>query len=107
MHAETIARVWTTSLIIFTVVLVVVAVMLTLILHEARRILQGVKAIWVTGQKIANNTIHIPLLVMTNHVAGQILGSAVGVVGATAAVQGHAEHCPGCPSCVIGPEWSK
>lgn len=107
MDAETIARVWTVSLIIFTIVLVVVAVLLTLILHEARRVLGGVKAIWVTGQKIANNTIHIPLLVKTNDVAGKILASAAGIAAATAAVHKHAEECPGCPSCVIGPEWSR
>ncbi len=107
MDAETIARVWTVSLVLFAVVLVVVALLLTLILYEARRVLGGVKAIWVTGQKIANNTIHIPLLIQTNHVAGRILASAGGIAAATAAVQVHAEQCSGCPSCVIGQEWSK
>lgn len=107
METETIVRMWTVSLIIFAVVLVVVATLLTLILYEAKRVLGGVTAIWVTGQKIANNTIHIPLLVMTNDVAGKILASAVGVVGATAAVKAHAEECPGCPKCVIGPEWAR
>lgn len=107
MEAETIVRMWTVTLIIFAVVLVVVATLLTLILYEARRILGGVKEIWVAGQKIANNTIHIPLLVKTNDVAGRMLKSAVGIVGATAAVQAHAHECPGCPACVIGPEWSR
>lgn len=105
--AETIERVWTTSLMVYGVVVVVVAVLLTLIVREARRIKAGVAQIWNTGQKIANNTIHIALLDTTNHVAGQILESAKGVVGATAAIKAHAEGCPGCPTCVLGPEWSR
>jgi hypothetical protein len=40
-------------------------------------------------------------------VAGQILESAKGVVGATAAIQEHASTCPGCPTCVIGPSWQR
>ena len=103
--AATIQQVWTVTLMIYGVVLVVVATLLTLILVAARRIRAGVGQIWVVGQKIANNTIHIALLVKTNHVAGQILGSAVGVVGATGAIQAHATTCPGCPACVLGPRW--
>lgn len=105
--AEIIERVWITSLVIFGVVLVVVAILLTLIVREARRIKAGVSEIWNVGQRIANNTIHIALLAKTNHVAGQILESARGVVGATAAVKSHAESCPGCPACVIGPRWMR
>lgn len=99
--AETIQTIWVLSLIIFAVVLVVVAVLLTLILREARRIHAGAAEIWNVGQKVANNTIHIALLETTNHLAGRILASAVGVVGATAAIQAHAEGCPGCPNCVL------
>jgi hypothetical protein len=105
--AETITRVWTTSLVIFLVVLVVVAILLTLIVNEARRIKGGVSEIWNVGQRIANNTIHIALLEKTNNVAGRILSSAVGVIGATAAIKSHTEECPGCPTCVIGPAWKR
>jgi len=105
--AETITRVWTTSLVIFLVVLVVVAILLTLIVNEARRIKGGVSEIWNVGQRIAKNTIHIALLEKTNNVAGRILSSAVGVIGATAAIKSHAEECPGCPTCVIGPAWKR
>lgn len=105
MEPEVIARVWITTLVIYAVVVMVVAVLLTLIVREARRVLAGVEAIWVVGQKIANNAIHIPLLRKTNHTAGQILESAGGIVGATAAVKAHAKVCPGCPACVLGPEW--
>lgn len=104
---ETIQLMWTVTLAIFAVVLLVVAALLTLILLAARRIRAGVGAIWVGGQRIANNTIHIALLEKTNHTAARILQSAGGVVGATAAVKAHAEGCPGCPACVIGPRWMR
>ncbi len=103
--AETVQTIWMISLAVFTVVLVVVAILLTLILRTARDITGGVSAIWNVGQRIANNTIHIALLKRTNLVAGRILQSAVGVVHATAGVKSHAEVCPGCPACILGPEW--
>jgi hypothetical protein len=99
---ETIQRVWTISLVVFAVVLVVVAVLLTLVLRAARDVRAGVSAIWTVGQQVANNTIHIALLDTTNHVAGAILASAGGVAAATAALRDHARECPGCPDCVLG-----
>ena len=105
--AETIRNVWTLSLVVFTVVLVVVAVLLTLILRAARDITGGVSAIWNVGQRIANNTIHLALLEKTNAGAEAILKSAVGVINATAAVKEHSAGCPGCPACVLGPRWSR
>lgn len=105
--ADAIRSVWTLSLVIFAVVLVVVAVLLTLILRTARDIQAGVSLIWNVGQRIANNTIHLALLEKTNAGAEQILKSAVGIIGATAAVQAHAADCPGCPACVLGPRWSR
>ena len=104
-NPETIQRIWTLTLGVYAVVLVVVLVMLILILHAARQIRTGVGQIWVVGQKIANNTIHIPLLVKTNEVAGRILASAGGIAAATAAIKTHAETCPGCPACLLGPRW--
>ena len=104
---EAVEKVWIVSLATYGIVVVVVAILLTLILRTAHQIKDGVAAIWNTGQRIANNTIHIALLNKTNFVAGKILQSAVGVVGATAAVHAHAKDCPGCPTCVIGPEWSR
>ncbi len=105
--AEAIRTVWTLSLGIFAVVLVVVALLLTLILRTARDIRGGVSAIWNVGQRIANNTIHLALLEKTNAVAARILRSAVGVIGATGAVKAHAGDCPGCPACVLGPRWKR
>lgn len=105
--AEAIRTVWALSLVIFVVVLVVVAVLLTLILRTAKEIKGGVSAIWNVGQRIANNTIHLALLEKTNAGAEAILTSAVGVIGATAAIQAHAADCPGCPACVLGPRWKR
>lgn len=100
---EAIQNVWIASLAVYFVVVGVVALLLTLILFEARKVRAGVSEIWNVGQKIANNTIHIALLDTTNHVAGRILGSAKGVVAATSALKTHAGSCPGCPACVLGP----
>ena len=105
--AETIRNVWIVSLVVFVVVLVVVATLLTLILRAARDIRDGVSLIWNVGQRVANNTIQLNLLRKTNDAAKLILASAVGVIGATAAIQDHAAGCPGCPACVLGPRWQR
>jgi hypothetical protein len=105
--AETVRNVWTLSLVVFVVVLIVVAILLTLILRAARDIRGGVAIIWNVGQRIANNTIQLSMLAKTNDAAKQILQSAVGVIGATAAIQAHAADCPGCPACVLGPRWKR
>ena len=101
---ETIQRIWITTLVIYAVVLIVVAALLTFILRAAREVRNGVSTIWTVGQQVANNTIHIALLDTTNHDVAEILGSAKGVAAATAAMAAHAGHCPGCPACVLGPE---
>ena len=105
--ADTIQTVWTLSLVVFVVVLIVVAILLTLILRAAQDIRGGVAIIWNVGQRVANNTIQLSLLARTNDAARQILTSAVGVIGATAAIQGHAAECPGCPACILGPRWQR
>ena len=105
--ADMIRTVWTVSLVIFVAVLGVVAVLLTLILHTAKQIKAGVSLIWNVGQRVANNTIQLVLLEKTNHAATTILKSAVGIIGATGAVQAHAADCRGCPACVLGPRWSR
>ena len=104
---EAVQQIWVTSLGIFFVVLVVVAVLLALILSTAEGIRDGVQEIWNTGQKIANNTVHIALLQRTNRRVDTILASARGVAGATAAIRDHARECPGCPACVLGPDWKR
>jgi len=98
----TIENAWWLTLGIYLVVVAVVAVLLTLILVEAKKIHAGVSEIWNVGQKVANNTIHLSMLERTNQLAGQILSSAKGIVGATAQIGTHASGCPGCPQCVLG-----
>lgn len=107
VSADTVQRMWTITLVVYGVVLVVVALLLALVLGAARAVLARVAAIWTAGQQVANNTIHVALLDTTVHVAGEILGSAKGVIYATTALKGHAERCPGCPACVLGPEASR
>ncbi len=97
-----IQQVWIVSLVLYFVVLAVVALMLTLILRAVRRIHAGAGAIWTVGQKVANNTIQIPLLVATNHVASGILESAARTAAAVADIEKHARTCPGCPECARG-----
>jgi hypothetical protein len=97
---DAIRDVWIATLVVYAVVVVVVAALLTLILTTARRIREGVAAIWTVGQQVANNTIHIALLDTTNHGVAQILDSLGRVAGATAALATHAERCPHCPSCL-------
>jgi len=95
-------QIWIWSLVIYAVVLGVVALMLTLILRTARQIHGGVAAIWAAGQKVANNTIQIPLLARTNHLVSRTLDSAVRTAGAVGAIEQHASSCPSCPACVTG-----
>lgn len=92
--------VWWISLAIGVVVILVVAALLTMIVRTARVIDGAVGQIWVVGQRIANNTVHIPMLHRTNQVVDEILAHAVAIDGAAAAIESHAKGCPGCPQCV-------
>lgn len=102
MTADTVQQVWIVSLAVFLVVVLVVAVLLTLILSAAKQIHGGVSAIWTSGQKVANNTIHLALLDHTNYLGGKILESAARIAAATGIIATHASSCPGCPACVTG-----
>jgi hypothetical protein len=97
-----VTQVWIWSLVVYFVVVGVVAVLLTLILNMTKRVGAGAGAIWVAGQKVANNTIHIPLLARTNHLVTRTLESAVRTADAVAAIEQHASACPHCPTCLIG-----
>jgi hypothetical protein len=101
MTAETIYLIWWVSIALLLVVTIVVAVLLTLVLRTARNILGVAGEIWTTGKLVANNTIHIPLLIETNRLAGRILATAGKIAGGADAIEQHAEGCPGCPACVL------
>ena len=94
--------VWWGSLALGVVVSAVVATLLWLILRTAKTIDERVSRLWDTGQRVANNTVHVPALVKTNEVAGQILAAAVRIDAGAAAIESHAKGCPGCPQCMLG-----
>ncbi len=99
---STVYVIWIVSIILLLIVTAVVALLLTMVLRTAGKINESVSEIWIAGQGVANNTIHIPLLVTTNRLAGKILDTAKRIVGGAAAIEQHAEGCPGCPQCTFG-----
>ena len=101
MNPNTVYTVWGLSIILLLVITVVVALLLTLVLRTAQSILHTAGDIWTTGKMVANNTIHIPLLIETNRYAARILGTAGQIVTGADAIEQHATGCPGCPACVI------
>jgi hypothetical protein len=95
--------VWWVSLALGVVVAGVVALLLWLIHRGAVTIDGLVSRIWDTGQRVANNTVHIPTLYKTREVAGQILSTALRIDAGAAAIETHAKGCPGCPQCMLKP----
>ena len=93
--------VWWASLVLGLVVSGVVALLLYLIQRNARTIDQRVSSVWDAGQRVANNTVHIPALYRTNEIAGQILATAVRIDTGAAAIETHANGCAGCPQCML------
>ena len=93
--------VWWVSLVLGLVVSGVVALLLWLIHRGAATINSRVSRIWDVGQRVANNTVHIPALYKTNEVAGQILATALRIDAGAAAIESHANGCPGCPQCML------
>lgn len=78
---------WWVGLALGAVVLGVVAALLETLLRSVRRIEHGAAEVWRVGKLIANNTVHVPLLVRTNQVVDEIAGSADGIARATARIQ--------------------
>lgn len=98
-----VVMVWVVSLVVALVVAVVVAILLEMVRRTAVDILEGASAVWTHGKLVARDTVQIVLfLSTTNQVASQILDTAKQIVGATEAIEQHAEGCPGCPQCVLG-----
>jgi hypothetical protein len=94
------ATMWWIALALGLVVTLVVAGLLALLYRQAQRIETLVAGIWEAGQRVANNTVHIPLLYRTDEVAAQILVAAGGIAQSAAAIETHATACPGCPQCL-------
>ena len=93
--------VWSVSLALGLVVSLVVTLLLWLV-HRGAGVIDGhVAKIWDVGQRVANNTVHIPALYKTNAVAVEILATAVRIDAGAAAIESHASACPGCPRCML------
>ena len=84
---DTIGRYWRISLGLGMVVIGAVALLLSALTATVAKIEAGAAEIWRVGKLIANNTVHIPLLVRTNQVLAQILPAADRIAGATARIQ--------------------
>ncbi len=85
---RTIATYWQISLAVGAVVIGVVALLLRILTQTAEQINEGAAQIWRVGKLIANNTVHVPLLLRTNQMAGEILKTSEGIAGATTRIQG-------------------
>ncbi len=83
----TIGRYWRISLGLGMVVIGAVALLLSALTATVAKIEAGAAEIWRVGKLIANNTVHIPLLVRTNQLLGQILPAADRIAGATGRIQ--------------------
>lgn len=92
---------WGVTLVLGVVVTIVVAVLLAVIIRLAGQIKDAVGEIWTVGQRVANNTVHVPVLYRTNEKVEAILATAGNIAGAAAAIESHANGCPGCPQCVL------
>ena len=83
----TIGRYWRISLGLGMVVIGAVALLLSALTATVAKIEAGAVEIWRVGKLIANNTVHIPLLVRTNQLLGEILPAADRIAVATGRIQ--------------------
>ncbi len=82
---------WWLAVVLLFVVSAVVWLLLYLVARTAREIEMAVAEVWEHGQRVANNTIHIPKL---HEVAGgveAILGRAGRIAASADALRSHAE----------------
>lgn len=93
--------VWIASLVVGLIVSLVVALLLWLIHREAGVINQRVDKLWEVGQRVASNTIQIPVLYRINETVEKILARALGINDGAAGIEAHAKACPGCPHCML------
>lgn len=92
---------WWIAVGVAVIVTAIVAMLLRLIVSTAGDIEGAVSEVWTSGQRVANNTIHIASLHRTVEAAEGILGRAGRILGHSQAIAAHAETCPGCPGCIL------
>ncbi|HEV2073596.1 MAG TPA: hypothetical protein VGR29_08150 [Thermomicrobiales bacterium] len=78
-----IIRYWRVSLGMGLVVIGAVALLLDTLAKTTTRIEAGAGEIWRVGKLIANNTVHVPLLVRTNQITADILPVVDGIASET------------------------
>ncbi|MDP9311825.1 MAG: hypothetical protein M3R24_13250 [Chloroflexota bacterium] len=83
----TVVRYWRITIGLGLVVIGAVALLLTALARTAEQIEAGVAEIWRVGKLLANNTVHVALLIRTNQIIGAILPKADGIAAATARIQ--------------------
>ena len=92
---------WWTSIVVLLVVTAVVYVLLQTIIAAAGKIEGIVSEVWVRGQRVANNTIHIVNLYKTDDLVQAILARANRIAASAASIEQHAKSCTGCPACIM------
>ncbi len=93
---------WILAIATLVVVSAVVWLLLHLIAATAAGIKSGVAEVWASGQRVANNTIHIAKAYEIADGVEAILGHAGKIAASTEAIKAHAASCPGCPACFLG-----
>src|SRR5262245_1597352 len=88
---------WWTSIVVLLMVTAVVYVLLRMIIAAAGKIEGTVSEIWVRGQRVANNTIHIVNLYKTDDLVQAIRARANRIGASAASIEQHAKSCTGCP----------
>jgi len=73
---------WTVAIVATFAVAGVVAALLKLIIGVATDIERVAGDIWTTGKRVANNTVHIPLLVPVAASVDRIVAAAPAILGA-------------------------
>ena len=92
---------WWTAVAVLLVVTLVVYLLLARIIDAAGAIHAAVSEVWVRGQRVANNTIHIANHYKTDEYVEGILGRAGRIAASAVIIEQHAKSCPGGPSCFL------
>lgn len=100
MISEQAMSLWQIALVVTLVVALVVAGLLYWLHNRAREIDRLVGAIWQAGQRVANNTVHIPQLYGIADAVDATLAKTSRIATHTGAIEAHAASCPGCPRCI-------
>ncbi len=93
---------WILAIVILVIVSAVVWLLLHLVATTAVGIKHGAAQVWVGGQRVANNTIHIAKAYEIADGVEAILGHAGKIAASAEAIRAHAATCPGCPECFLG-----